>query len=66
MNRPYGRAVIFRAIPTMQQWIETDLEEVIEKLPPRIAEGLVDREDSDELLEVVLDLGADAGGAVPR
>ncbi len=57
MNRPYGRAVIFRAIPTMQQWIETDLEEVIEKLPPRIAEGLVDREDSDELLEVVLDLG---------
>ena len=41
----------------MQQWIETDLEEVIEKLPPRIAEGLVDREDSDELLEVVLDLG---------
>ena len=41
----------------MQQWIETDLEEVIEKLPPRIAERLVDREDSDELLEVVLDLG---------
>ncbi|MXY43480.1 MAG: AAA family ATPase [Dehalococcoidia bacterium] len=41
----------------MQQWIETDLEEVIEKLPPRIAEKLVDREDSDELLEVVLDLG---------
>ncbi len=41
----------------MQQWIETDLEEVIEKLPPRIAERLVNREDSDELLEVVLDLG---------
>ena len=41
----------------MQQWIETDLEEVIEKLPPRIAERLVDREDKYELLEVVLDLG---------
>ena len=41
----------------MQQWIETDQEVVIEKLPPRIAEKLVDREDKDDLLEVILDLG---------
>lgn len=49
----------------MQQWIETDLEEVIEKLPPRIAERLVDRQDRDELLEVVLDLGRTPEGRFP-
>jgi stage III sporulation protein SpoIIIAA len=41
----------------MQQWIETDQEVVIEKLPPRIAEKLVNREDKNDLLEVILDLG---------
>ena len=41
----------------MQQWIDTDLEAIIEKLPPRIADPLTKREDNSELLEVVLDLG---------
>ena len=41
----------------MQQWIDTDLEAIIEKLPPRIAEPLVKRGDNIELLEVILDLG---------
>ena len=41
----------------MQQWIDTDLEAIIDKLPPRIAEPLAKREDNMELLEVVLDLG---------
>ncbi len=41
----------------MQQWIETDQDVVIEKLPPRITEKLIDREDKDDLLEVILDLG---------
>ena len=41
----------------MQQWIDTDLDAIIEKLPPHIAGPLASREDSGELLEVVLDLG---------
>ena len=41
----------------MQQWIDTDLEAIIDKLPPHVAEPLADREDNAELLEVVLDLG---------
>ena len=41
----------------MHQWIDTDLEAFIDKLPPRIAGPLLDREDLTELLEVVLDLG---------
>lgn len=49
----------------MRQWIETDLEVVIDKLPPRIARGLVDREDKDDLLEVVLDLGRTPEGRFP-
>lgn len=49
----------------MRQWIETDLEVVIDKLPPRIARGLVDREDKDDLLEVILDLGRTPEGRFP-
>ena len=41
----------------MQQPIDTDLEELIEKLPPDIAEPFADQEGQSELLEVVLDLG---------
>jgi stage III sporulation protein SpoIIIAA len=41
----------------MQQWIDTDLEAIFEKLPPHIAQPLVERQDNSELLEVILDLG---------
>ena len=41
----------------MHQWIDTDLEVLVEKLPPHIAEPLTSRVDQSELLEVVLDLG---------
>ena len=41
----------------MQQRIDTDLEALIVKLPPRIQEPVSSREDVSELLEVVLDLG---------
>ena len=41
----------------MQQRIDTDLEALIVKLPPRIQEPVGSREDVSELLEVVLDLG---------
>ena len=41
----------------MQQWTDTDIEAIIEKLPLHVAEPLANREDKDELLEVILDLG---------
>ena len=41
----------------MQQWIDTDLESIIEKLPHHIAEPVTKREDRSELLEIVFDLG---------
>ena len=41
----------------MQERIVTDLEALLEMLPPRIQETLRNREDISELLEVVLDLG---------
>ena len=41
----------------MIERIDTDLEVLVEKLPPRILDPLSEREDLDELLEVVLDLG---------
>ncbi|MCI0440898.1 MAG: AAA family ATPase [Chloroflexi bacterium] len=41
----------------MQTRIEYELEALIEKLPPHIQEPLKEREDINELLEVVLDLG---------
>ncbi len=41
----------------MQQWIDSDLDEIIEKLPPHIAEPFNNRSRLDDLLEVVLDLG---------
>ncbi len=37
--------------------ITDDLDALMERLPPRIAEPLMQREDRSELLEVVLDLG---------
>ena len=43
----------------MQQWIENDLEALIDKLPPHVAEPLTNRDDKDSLLEVILDLGRD-------
>ena len=41
----------------MQERIVTDLEALLDMLPPRIQETLRNREDISELLEVVLDLG---------
>ena len=45
---------------TVRERIDTDLEALVEKLPPRIREPLKKREDLDELLEVVLDLGRES------
>ena len=39
------------------QWIDTDLGAIIEKLPPAIAEPVAKREDKEDLLEVIMDLG---------
>ena len=41
----------------MQSSIETDLDEIIGRLPPHIADPLIERENKGELLEVILDLG---------
>ena len=41
----------------MQEWIDSDLDIIIEKLPPHIAEPFGDDTPPGELLEVVLDLG---------
>jgi stage III sporulation protein SpoIIIAA len=41
----------------MQQYIVHDLEALVETLPPHIQVSLKEREDRNELLEVVLDLG---------
>ena len=41
----------------MQQRIDTDLDTIMEKLPPAIGRPVAAREDRAELLEVVLDLG---------
>ncbi len=41
----------------MQEWIDSDLDIIIEKLPPHIAEPFGDDSRPGELLEVVLDLG---------
>ncbi len=41
----------------MQKSIDTDLEAIIEKLPPDITDVLASRGDTDGLLEVILDLG---------
>ena len=41
----------------MQEWIDSDLDIIIEKLPPHIAEPFGDNARPGELLEVVLDLG---------
>ena len=41
----------------MQEWIDSDLDIIIEKLPPHIAEPFGDDARPGELLEVVLDLG---------
>ena len=41
----------------MQEWIDSDLDMIIEKLPPHIAEPFGDDKRPGELLEVVLDLG---------
>ena len=41
----------------MEHWIDTDLDTIIDRLPPRVAGPLAQREDTAKLLEVVLDLG---------
>ena len=41
----------------MIERIDTDMEVLIEKLPPHILKPLREREDLEDLLEVVLDLG---------
>ena len=41
----------------MHEWIDTDLQALIEKLPPGLAEPLAERGASGQLLEVILDLG---------
>ncbi|MCH7801077.1 MAG: hypothetical protein IIC24_05970, partial [Chloroflexi bacterium] len=41
----------------MQQRMEIELDVLIAKLPPHVQEPLRQREDTDQLLEVVLDLG---------
>ena len=40
-----------------QQWIDTDLGAIIEKLPPAIAAPVANRDDKEDLLEVIMDLG---------
>ena len=40
-----------------KQWIDTDLDAIIEKLPPAIAAPVANREDKENLLEVIMDLG---------
>ena len=49
----------------MEKLIDTDLETLVEKLPPHIREPLSKREDLNELLEVVLDLGREPGARFP-
>ena len=43
----------------MEDRIDTDLESLVQTLPPNIRESLEKRADLTELLEVVLDLGRD-------
>ena len=50
----------------MQQWIDTDLDAIIEKLPPDIAQPVAEREDKTELLEVILDLGREPQARFPN
>ena len=41
----------------MSQQIDSDLKALLEKVPPRAAEPLEERDDLSELLEIVMDLG---------
>jgi len=50
----------------MQQWIDTDLDAIIEKLPPEIGRPVGGREDKAELLEVILDLGREPQARFPH
>ena len=50
----------------MQQWIDTDLDAIIEKLPPEIGRPVAGREDKTELLEVILDLGREPQARFPQ
>ncbi len=50
----------------MQQTIDADLEVLIEKLPIHITDAIVRRDDKDDLLEVVLDLGREPEARFPN
>jgi stage III sporulation protein SpoIIIAA len=43
--------------PTMQREVTDDLDLLLEALPPHICKPLRDRDDNDQLLEIVMDLG---------
>ena len=44
-------------MPTTDKWIQDDLEALLEALPPRVRDPVKAKEDLDQLLEVILDLG---------
>ena len=50
----------------VERRIVDDMEALLDKLPPRIEESVRSRENVDELLEVVLDLGRQAEARVPN
>ena len=54
------------AIALVERRIVDDMEALLYKLPPRIEESVRSRENVDELLEVVLDLGREAEARVPN
>ena len=49
----------------MEQWIDIDLGQIIEKFPPHISDPLHGRKDIEDLLEVVLDLGREPQARFP-
>ena len=50
----------------MQARIDTDIDALVERLPPHVQEPLRKREDIDELLEVVFDLGREPEARLPN
>ena len=50
----------------MQARIDTDMEALVDRLPPHVQEPLRNREDIDDLLEVVFDLGREPEARLPN